>query len=402
MSLPALALVPVLVLWLGLHGWLAARQIAYLKRVDDPARVGAAITRARTGMLGTGAECGLGISVAGVWAGVWAGGWAGTGVLWPDTPPDRVPGAEAWGDFWAGAALITLILMLQALVRWTARGAAQGPVRALALGARHGALAGLCAAPVIVCVLGLWGQGLWGAAWAVWCLGIAAKIGLYPPLVAWVSARGGQGRADPGLCADFAGVMRRCGLRPSMIWVVSTPASGGGANAGCVGMGWARRVLVQNALRTRLTPAQIAAVLAHEAGHIQHAHHARHLVGICLAGLAGFALLAALPSGGGWPAMDLACAVLAMPALEFIGLRVPAVALRRHWELEADVFAARHVPPADLIAAITRLDAANGTLYAADPLYAAFFAFHPDPATRAAALGVSLSSYRPIVPPDGA
>ena len=101
-------------------------------------------------------------------------------------------------------------------------------------------------------------------------------------------------------------------------------------------------------LETLLTPAELHAVLCHEVGH----HHLRHLpLRLALSGLAFAVLPGAAALLGGLTPNTAAIFPL-------LGL-VPARRLYRRQERQADAFAARHAPAADLGSALVKITRAH-------------------------------------------
>lgn len=156
-------------------------------------------------------------------------------------------------------------------------------------------------------------------------------------------------------------------------------------NARAEGIGRRRRIVIDDTVLAALDGDHVAAIVAHEAGHL--AGHHRRKFALWQMGLGLALLLAADALGGGAaPSATLALLVLAAPTLGVFA-RPLEIRLIRGWEYDADRRAAGLVGADVLSAALRRLFAANATVPATEPLYAAFHQAHPAPAERLARLG---------------
>ena len=170
-------------------------------------------------------------------------------------------------------------------------------------------------------------------------------------------------------------VLQQCGLSSVSLWEV--PDWSDRLNARLDGTRQHRRVLLSPGLRRHLTPAALAAVLAHEAGHAQ-LHHQDLWRGaqILGGGIALVLLVVVAPTSLDSLFWWLAGSRLAL-------LAHPAAAWFRRWcERQADHFAARHTSPAAMLAALEQLHPTPPPDL--DPLYRLLFAYHPSVAQRRA------------------
>jgi STE24 endopeptidase len=145
------------------------------------------------------------------------------------------------------------------------------------------------------------------------------------------------------------------------------------ANAAVIGWSGGRRIVLTEELLKISAPAQVAAVVAHELGHVRRRHHGRWLLAQGAAGL-GFALLWTGVGGGVWAALPAAY-------LWAWALRPAAAALRRRWEFEADAFAAALGFGPALAEALTLLSPPT-----APPTAMSMSIFHPMATARIARL----------------
>ena len=389
--MPGFVLVGLLAASLLLRVWLAWRQARHCRHADD----------ARSGRYAT-ARAGFAVGVAACEAGLILAVTLGGFIAWLD---------RVWGSSpMAGAGMVASVVLAFGLLGAAGRvgqsliiDARFGPEGGSPEGGRLGAsLAGAVVAVAASVVLAaLAGQALgwlvatyptvwWVLATILAGVGLGAKAGLGP--------RGpsrGSAVADPAGAASLSAALARCGLPNTPIRVRTSPAGARRANARIAGAGSALHVEVSDTLLALLTQAEIEAVLAHEAGHWRCHHLARDLaaqVGLVAAGFAALALAMRAPEialGLGvpepTPAGWLALAVALTPLAWFFARPLRA-GQRRRFEYEADAFAARHADAGALMRAVGKLNAANATPPASDPLYARVYSFHPDEQDRFARL----------------
>jgi STE24 endopeptidase len=169
-------------------------------------------------------------------------------------------------------------------------------------------------------------------------------------------------------------------------------------NAYFAGLGRARRIVLFDTLLASLSPAQVAAVLAHEIGHQKKLHVPLRLAGTLLAGLAAFWLLGrALAFEPLFQAFGLSGGAQAAPAavvllLFYAGplalpLRPLGSWLSRRQEHVADRYAYRDAGCGEAfteaLAALARSNLANPTPH---PWASFYFASHPTVLERVRAL----------------
>ncbi len=190
---------------------------------------------------------------------------------------------------------------------------------------------------------------------------------------------------DPATRDRLLALARRVGVVAAEVAVADFSRKGRTANAGVVGLGRTRRILLSDTLLSGFPPDEVEVVLAHEL-----AHHARgHLgQGLLVQGallLAVFALAhqalwrAAGPLGLAGPADPAGLPLLALVLTGLGLLATPAAAAwSRRLEREADATAlAVTGAPAAFVAAMERLGDLNLAERRPHPLKQLLFATHP-------------------------
>jgi STE24 endopeptidase len=177
------------------------------------------------------------------------------------------------------------------------------------------------------------------------------------------------------------------------------------ANAYFTGFGAAKRVVFFDTLLSKLSPAEVEAVLAHELGHFKHKHVLKRIASMFAISLAGLALLGWLSTQAwfytglgvrpslGVPndALALLLFLLVTPVFGFFVSPLFARLSRKH-EYEADAYACAQASGDDLAAALLKLHEDNAATLTPDPLYVRFYYSHPPASERLAALARAPSS----------
>ena len=258
-------------------------------------------------------------------------------------------------------------------------------------------LAAVIGLPLIAFVLwlmeamgGLW----WAYVWAFW-LGFNLLVMLvYPTFIAPLFNKF-QPLADGPLKARIEALLGRCGFRLSGLFVMDGSKRSAHGNAYFTGFGASKRIVFFDTLLAKLEPAEVEAVLAHELGHYHHHHLWKRLAVIGAGSLAFFALLGHL-AGQAWffeglglaqpgTAATLVLFALVLPVFTFPLTPLMSMWSRRH-EFEADAYAARQAPAAELVNALVKLYRDNASTLTPDPLYSSIYDSHPPAAIRIARL----------------
>ena len=258
-------------------------------------------------------------------------------------------------------------------------------------------LAAVIGLPLIAFVLWLMAAmgGLWWLyVWAFW-LGFNLLVMLvYPSFIAPLFNKF-QPLADGPLKARIEALLTRCGFRLSGLFVMDGSKRSAHGNAYFTGFGASKRIVFFDTLLAKLEPAEVEAVLAHELGHYHHHHLWKRLAVIGAGSLAFFALLGHL-AGQAWffeglglaqpgTAATLVLFALVLPVFTFPLTPLMSMWSRRH-EFEADAYAARQAPAAELVSALVKLYRDNASTLTPDPLYSSIYDSHPPAAIRIARL----------------
>jgi STE24 endopeptidase len=265
-------------------------------------------------------------------------------------------------------------------------------------GALVGTVIGLPIAALMLWIMGAAGALWWLWAWGAWMAFNVLVLVLYPTVIAPLFNKF-EPLADESLKARVQNLMTRCGFQSKGLFVMDGSKRSAHANAYFTGFGAAKRVVFFDTLLTKLSPAEVEAVLAHELGHFKHKHVTKRMLAMFGLSLAGFALLGWLsqqvwfytalglrPSmTGPNDALALLLFLLVTPVFAFFISPLFAMLSRRH-EFQADAYACAQASGPDLAAALLKLHQDNATTLTPDPLYAHFYYSHPPASERLAAL----------------
>jgi STE24 endopeptidase len=238
-----------------------------------------------------------------------------------------------------------------------------------------------------------------GAAWIGFTVVLAQ---LAPVLLAPLFYRF-QPLQDPELAGRLARLAQRAGIRVRGAYVIDMSRRTRAANAGLMGLGPTRRIVIGDTLLSRYTPDEIEAILAHELAHHLHRDIPLGLALESLISLAGFFIGAqGLPLGVralGLPGLDHPSSLpaLAIGALLFrlIGM-IPVNAWSRWREWEADREAIRLCGrPMALATALRKLGEQNLAELDPEPWVEWIFYTHPALGKRIRAAEALAASHHP-------
>ena len=257
-----------------------------------------------------------------------------------------------------------------------------------------GAALGVPLLLVVLWLMAKMGALWWLYVWLAWMGFNLLILMIYPTFIAPLFNRFTP-LADPSLAARIDQLLQRCGFKSQGLFVMDGSKRSSHGNAYFTGFGAAKRIVLFDTLLTRLAPAEVEAVLAHELGHFKR-HHVWKRVAV-LFGMS-LAMLWALGRliGEDWfyeglnvqmhgTAMALVLFFLVVPVFTFFLQPLTSLYSRRH-EFEADAYAASHASPAELVRALVKLYQDNAATLTPDPLHSAFYDSHPPAATRMARL----------------
>ncbi|WP_164962825.1 M48 family metallopeptidase [Rubrivivax sp. JA1026] len=273
-----------------------------------------------------------------------------------------------------------------------------------AKGLAVGALIGLPLAALILWIMGATGGLWWLWAWVAWVGFNLTLLVLYPTVIAPLFNKF-EPLADEALKHRVQALMQRCGFAAKGLFVMDGSRRSAHANAYFTGLGASKRVVFFDTLLSRLAPAEVEAVLAHELGHFKRRHVVKRMVGVFGLSLAGLALLgwlASLPAfylglgvrpslGAPNDALALLLFMLALPPFTFFVSPLGAALSRKH-EFEADAYACEQADGRALASALLKLHEDNASTLTPDPLYARFYYSHPPASERLAALPEPVAS----------
>ena len=264
----------------------------------------------------------------------------------------------------------------------------------LAKGLVVGALLGL---PLVAAVLWLMagaGNLWWLWAWGVWAVFNVLVMLIFPTWIAPLFNKFTP-LADAALADDIHALARRCDFSLKGLFVMDGSRRSAHGNAYFTGFGRSRRIVFFDTLISRLTPAEIIAVLAHELGHYKHKHIVKRLVISFVTALVFFAILGWLAQQswfyvdlGVMPRMDgrndavaLILFFIIVPVFTFVLTPLMSWFSRRD-EFEADRFAVSQSAPEQLVSALVKLVDDNAATLTPDPIHSAFYDSHPPAAIR--------------------
>jgi len=248
---------------------------------------------------------------------------------------------------------------------------------------------GLFAVELLYGTMRLAGAGWWlacGAVFALWFVLLAqlAPVLILPLFYSFTRLK------DEDLSADLVELCRRAGTRVTGIYEWRLSAKTRRANAGLMGWGATRRVVLADTLLENFPAAEVEVVLAHELGH-QRLRHLPILMGVqVVLAFAGFfavdriyqALgpyfgLKALADPAGMPLVALVFVLAGLIALPWVNL------LSRRLEAAADRYALELAGKGEaFLSAMERLGELNLAEKEVSPVVEFLFHSHPSLARR--------------------
>lgn len=322
---------------------------------------------------------------------------------------------DAWAGFFSadtyahGIALIGSVVLINALVdlpfslyrtfgvearfgfnRITARLYIADMIKQALLGIALGA-------PLLLVVLWLMermGDLWWLYAWFAWMAFNILILIMFPTVIAPLFNKFSP-LEDAALRDRIERLMDKCGFKAKGIFVMDGSRRSSHGNAYFTGLGASKRIVFFDTLLTRLEPAEIEAVLAHELGHFKRRHITKR-IGLLFGVSFLFLALLGYVAEQAWfynglgvhdrsTAMALLLFVMAMPVFTFFIQPLGNAYSRKH-EYEADAFAAGQTNGGELVHALVKLYQDNAATLTPDPLHSAFYDSHPPAGLRIARL----------------
>jgi STE24 endopeptidase len=251
--------------------------------------------------------------------------------------------------------------------------------------------------PLLLAVLWLMakmGEWWWLYVWLTWIGFNLVMLVAYPTLIAPLFNRFTP-LEDLALKERIERLLARCGFRSKGLFVMDGSKRSSHGNAYFTGFGTAKRIVFFDTLLSRLAPAEVEAVLAHELGHFKRHHVWKRIAWLFLGSLGFLAVLgylidqpwfyAALGVDRQSTAVALLLFFMVVPVFTFLLQPIGSLYSRRH-EYEADAYAASHADAQELIRALVKLYQDNAATLTPDPVHSAFYDSHPPAALRIARL----------------
>ena len=264
--------------------------------------------------------------------------------------------------------------------------------------AKHAVIGALFGLPLLFAVLWLMagmGEFWWLYVWVVWVVFNTLVLAIYPTFIAPLFNKFSP-MQEGEMKTRIEQLIARCGFTSKGLYVMDGSKRSSHGNAYFTGFGKSKRIVFFDTLLSRLEIPEIEAVLAHELGHFRMRHVLKRMAWTFAVSL-GFLFLLGLLKYQAWfyeglrvaypatDAMALTLFFLVAPVFTFLLQPLMAMYSRKH-EFEADEYAARFAPAADLVHALVKLYKDNASTLTPDPLHSAFYDSHPPAAIRIARL----------------
>lgn len=262
---------------------------------------------------------------------------------------------------------------------------------------KHTLLSAVLGLPLLGAVL--WLVQAMGAAWWIytWLLWMGFNLFILFAYPLWIAPLFNRFTAleEGELKTRVEALLHRAGFAGRALYVMDGSRRSNHGNAYFTGFGKARRIVFFDTLLSRLNPAQVEAVLAHELGHFHHRHIIKRILSLFLLSLIFLALLGQLLTAPwfhqglgleqGNTALALILFALTLPFFTF-PLTPLFSAMSRQHEFEADAYAAQLTNGTDLATALVQLYEDNAATLTPDPLHSRFYDSHPPASQRIAQL----------------
>ena len=269
-------------------------------------------------------------------------------------------------------------------------------------------LATVFGVPLLFCVLWLMakmGENWWFYVWLAWVAFNLLVLAIYPTYIAPLFNKFSPMK-NPELKTRVEQLLAKCGFKSQGLFVMDGSKRSNHGNAYFTGFGTAKRIVFFDTLLSRLEPAEIEAVLAHELGHYKRHHVVKRMLWTFAVSLAFLWLLSVLINKPWFyqglnvttPSTSMALLLLFMITPVFTFLLQPLLsAYSRLHEFEADQYAAQYASASDLVQALAKLYKDNASTLTPDPLHSAFYDSHPPAALRIARLlGAANNQSNPV------
>lgn len=258
-------------------------------------------------------------------------------------------------------------------------------------------LATVFGVPLLFCVLWLMakmGQYWWFYVWLAWAAFNVLVLAIYPTYIAPLFNKFSP-LENPELKTRVERLLAKCGFKSQGLFVMDGSKRSNHGNAYFTGFGKSKRIVFFDTLLSRLDPAEIEAVLAHELGHYKLYHVIKRVLWTFAVSLAFLWLLGVLMNKPWFyqglnvttPSTSMALLLFFMITPIFTFLLQPLLsAYSRMHEYEADQYAVQYASASDLMQALVKLYKDNASTLTPDPLHSVFYDSHPPAALRIARL----------------
>jgi STE24 endopeptidase len=264
----------------------------------------------------------------------------------------------------------------------------------LVKGVLVGAVLGIPLLLVVLWLMQAAGSWWWLYAWVVVVVYSLFLQMIYPAVVMPLFNKFSP-LTDPVLAERVEQLLQRTGFRSRGLYVMDGSKRSSHGNAFFTGFGAAKRIVLFDTLVSRLQPAEVEAVLAHELGHYKLHHIVKGMLlswGFSFLLLLVLGLLVREPwfyagLGVQTATMPLALLLFMLVMPEFLFFLQPLLSLfSRKNEYAADRYAAQYANAGELVHALVKLYHDNSATLTPDPLHSAYYDSHPPAAMRIARL----------------
>jgi STE24 endopeptidase len=239
------------------------------------------------------------------------------------------------------------------------------------------------------------GQYWWLYLWLVWLAFATSMQAIFPTFIAPLFNKFTPLKDDV-LKARIENLLSTCGFRAKGVFVMDGSKRSGHGNAYFAGLSKTKRVVFFDTLLERLNADEIEAVLAHELGHYKRKHIPKRIVSsfaiaFVILALMGWVIdkpwfyqglgLQGVPHVG----VQLLLFFTLLPVFTFPFTPLGSYVSRQQ-EFEADAFAAEQTRATVLINALVKLFRDNAATLTPHPLHSMIYDSHPPAAIRIAHL----------------
>lgn len=182
--------------------------------------------------------------------------------------------------------------------------------------------------------------------------------------------------ADEKLFGAIARITNATGFSLNRIYILENQ---NGVNARASGAGKFARILLTEDLIQKLSDDEITAVIAHEIGHLHHHHQMKYLF---LETLLITFFIGSIIHFMYFSHYESPYVVIALFPLAYFYLLPFLNGIKRHFEIEADQFALKHIKSELYKHTLTKIFTSHGLSSKSHPFYYFWYHSHPNPINR--------------------